>query len=101
MARSYGKKPRKTPARTATGSGDSAAFKYKLRGKDKAPLDMREVQQGLLDIARDLGNYRDYRASWATFFIAVIDGNGNEILIDPKGEKVLYPYKSAADEHGV
>jgi hypothetical protein len=102
MARSYGKKPRKTAARTAKGSGgDSTASKYKLRGKDDAWLDMREMQQGLIDIARDLGKYPDHRVKRADVYIRMVDGDGNEVLIDPKGEKTLYPYKSAADEFGV
>jgi hypothetical protein len=101
MARPYGKKPRRSGNRTFNrGGGDNAASKYKLRGKDDAWLSMREVQQGLIDIARDLGKYQDHRAKWATFFIVVVDDDGNEVLIDPRGEKILYPYKSAADEFG-
>jgi hypothetical protein len=99
MAREYGKKPRKTGSRTVR-SGDGAVSKYKLRGKDDAWLPVREVQQGLIEIARDLGRFPDHRAKWATFFILMVDEDGKEVLIDPSGEKVLYPYKSAADEFG-
>jgi hypothetical protein len=99
MAREYGKKPR-TSNRTTKRTGDNAASKYKLRGKDDTWLPMREVQQGLIEIARDLGRFPDHRAKWATFFILMVDEDGKEVLIDPKGEKVLYPYKSAADEFG-
>jgi hypothetical protein len=99
MARPYGKKPRKMSNRTANRGSDSAS-KYKLRGKDDSWLSMREVQQGLIDIARDLGKHQDHRAKWATFFILMVDDDGKEILINPKGEKTLYPYKSAADEFG-
>jgi hypothetical protein len=100
MARPYGKKPRRTGIRSHKRGDDSAAFKYRLRGKDDAWLPMREVQQGLIEIARDLGKYQDHRAKWATFFILMVDADGKEVLIDPSGEKVLYPYKSAADEFG-
>lgn len=96
----YGKKPRKTGSRT-TNRGSDSAFKYKLRGKDDCWLSMREVQHGLRDIAQDLAKYQDHhRAKWATFFILMVDEDGKEILIDPAGEKILYPYKSAADEFG-
>ena len=101
MARPYGKNLRKTGNRTSNrSSGENAASKYKLRGKDDAWLPMREVQQGLIEIARDLRKYQDHRAKWATFFILMVDEDGKEVLIDPKGERVLYPYKSAADEFG-
>jgi hypothetical protein len=100
MGREYGKKPRKNAVRAARSGGDSTASKYKLRGKDDTWLPMREVQQGLIEIARDLGRFPDHRAKWATFFILMVDEDGKEVLIDPKGEKVLYPYKSAADEFG-
>jgi hypothetical protein len=99
MAWPYGKKPRKTGSRTANRGSDSA-FKYKLRGKDDSWLSMREVQHGLRDIAQDLAKYQDHRAKWATFFILMVDDDGKEVLIDPSGEKILYPYKSAADEFG-
>ena len=61
---------------------------------------MPEVHQGLMDIARDLRRFPDHRAKWATFYILMVDEDGKEILIDPSGEKILYPYKSAADEFG-
>ena len=38
---------------------------------------------------------------WVTLYLTMIDEDGNEVLPDPKGEWVLYPYKSAADEHGL
>ncbi len=98
MARLYGKKLRKTGNRTSNrSSGDNAASKYKLRGKDDAWLPMREVQQGLIEIARDLGRFQDHRAKWATFFIRMVDDDGKEVRIDPTGKKILYPYKCAAN----
>jgi hypothetical protein len=102
MARSYGKKPRKTAARAAKGSGgDGAASKYKLRGKDDAWLSVPETQQCLMDIARDLERFPDHRVKRADLYIRIANEEGKEILINPKGEKTLYPYKSAADEFGV
>ena len=62
---------------------------------------MPEVQQGILEILRDLKkNFPGHRAKWATFCILIVDPNGKEVLIHPSGEKVLHPYKSAADEYG-
>ena len=78
----------------------NTSFKIKLRGKDNAPLSMQELQQGLFDIARRLERYADYRAKWVTVYLTLIDEDGNEVRIDKKGEWTLYPYRSAADEHG-
>ncbi|MCB1381292.1 MAG: hypothetical protein KDK89_23410 [Alphaproteobacteria bacterium] len=81
--------------------GDSAAFKIKLRGKDSAPLSMRELREGLYEAARRLSAYDStHRAKWVTVYLTMVDEDGNEVLPDRKGEWVLYPYKSAADEFG-
>lgn len=80
---------------------ESEPFKIRLRGRDGAPLSMREVQQGLLEAVRKLRNHQDLRARWATLYLTLIDEDGKEVLLDPQGEWELYPYKSAADEHGV
>lgn len=80
---------------------DIEPFKIKLRGKDNAPLSMREVQQGLLEAVRKLRKHEDLRAKWVTLYLTLIDEDGKEVVLDPKGEWELYPYKSAADEHGV
>ncbi len=100
MARPYGKIKRKTK-RSSTKKPDGEAFKIKLRGKDNAPLTMTEIHQGLYDIARKLKPFEHYRAKWVTLYLTMIDEDGNEVLPDPKGEWILYPYKSAADEHGL
>lgn len=102
MARSYGKKPRKTAARTAKGSGGgSSASRYKVRGRDESWLSVPEAQQCLMDAVRDLGRFPDHRVKRADLYIRIANEDGKEILINPKGEKTLYPYKSAADEFGV
>jgi len=101
MARPYGKIKRKTKRSSSPKGPGSEAFKIKLRGKDNAPLTMTEIQQGLYDIARKLKPHEQYRAKWVTLYLTMIDEDGNEVLPDPKGEWILYPYKSAADEHGV
>ncbi len=100
MAKPYGKIKRKTK-RSSTKKPDGEPFKIKLRGKDNAPLSMTEIKQGLYDIARKLKPLEQYRAKWVTLYLTMIDEDGNEIRPDPKGEWILYPYKSAADEHGV
>ena len=101
MARPYGKAKRTSRRSPRPKNPESSAFRIKLRGKDNAPLTMTEIQQGLYDIARELSPHQGYRAKWATLYLTMIDEDGNEVLPDPKGEWVLHPYKSAADEHGV
>lgn len=83
------------------GKTDSAAFKIRLRGKDNAPLSMREIRDGIFEAARKLTAYeRTHRAKWVTLYVTMIDEDGNEVLPDPSGEWTIYPYKCAADEHG-
>jgi hypothetical protein len=101
MARPYGKLPRRTRSSSRTKKPDGEAFKIKLRGKDNAPLSMREMQQGLYEIARRLKEHGQYRAKWATLYLTVIDEDGKEVVLDPAGEWEIYPYKCAADEFGV
>jgi hypothetical protein len=84
-----------------TGGGQSTAFKIKLRGKDGVPLSMTELQQGLYDISRKLKPYAPYRAKWVTLYVTFVDEDGEEVHLDRRGEWVLYPYKSAADESGI
>jgi hypothetical protein len=85
----------------AASKSDSNAFKVKIRGKDNTPLSMADLQQGLYETARKLKPFEEkYRIKWATLFLTVIDENGNEVRLNDKGEWVIYPYKSAADEHG-
>lgn len=76
-----------------------SSFKIKLRGKDNAPLSMKELRQGLYDIARKMERYKNYRAKWATLYITLVDEDGTEVCINKQGEWTLYPYRSAADEH--
>lgn len=94
------KQTRRRTGRTA--KYDTTSFKIKLRGKDNAPLSMQDLRQGLYDAARRLERYEgNYRAKWATIYLTMVDENGEEVQIDPAGEWTLYPYKSAADEHGI
>ena len=82
-------------------SGGSTAFKIKLRGKDSTPLSMPELQQGLYESARRLKPLKDYRVKWATLYLTVVDENGEEVVLDRKGEWIIYPYQSAADDAGL
>lgn len=80
---------------------ESTAFRIKLRGKDGAPLSMTELREGLYEATRRLSAYDGIcRAKWVTLYLTMIDEVGNEVLPDRAGEWTLYPYKSAADEHG-
>jgi hypothetical protein len=101
MARPYGKRPRKSVRKSAPKKADSTSFKIRLRGKDGAPLSMMALQQGLYDAARELKAHAGLRAKYATLYLTLVDENGDEVVIDTAGEWVIYPYASAADEHGV
>lgn len=82
-------------------SGRSTAHKIKLRGRDGAPLSMQELQQGLYETARRLQPYKNYRAKWATLYLTIVDERGEEVILDRKGEWVIYPYECAAEETGI
>jgi hypothetical protein len=88
------------PARAAeprkTGDG---LLKIRLRGKDGAALSMKELQQGLFEAAKKLIAH-PCRAKSATIYLMLVDGNGEPAQIEGKGEWTIYPYASAADEHG-
>jgi len=100
MTRPYGKTPKNTTRRKAPSKPEASGLKVKLRGRDGAPLSIQELQQALYDLARKLKPHSDLRAKWATVYLTLVDENGEEVKIDPKGEWTIYPYKSAADEHG-
>jgi hypothetical protein len=81
---------------------DNAALKIRLRGKDNAPLSMVEVREGLLEAARTLQEYeKGYRAKYATLYLTIVDEDGQPVRINEANELTIYPYKTAADEHGV
>lgn len=98
MAKPYGKRPKDRSK--APRPPDSAAFRIRLRGKDNAPLSIPDLNQGLYEVMRRLARYSDYRAKWVTLYLTIVDENGREVRIDDSGEWTIYPYQSAADEHG-
>lgn len=104
MARPYGKLKKRTrsPAKkSAPPRATGEAFKVKIRGKDNAPLSVDDLTQGLYEAARRLKPHaRTCRVKWATLYLTLVDEDGNEVRLNQKGEWVIYPYKSAADEHG-
>jgi hypothetical protein len=100
MGRPYGKIKRRVKRAPKEPKPAGEPFRIKLRGKDGAPLSMREVQQGMLEAIRKLRRHENLRAKWVTLYLTLIDEDGKEIILDPKGEWELHPYKSAADEHG-
>lgn len=101
MARPYGKRPKKQASKSSSAKEDSASLKIRLRGKDGAPLSLKELHQGLYDVGHRLKPHGDCRFKYVTLNITAVDRNGEEVVLDPKGEWTLYPYESAADEHGV
>ena len=84
-----------------SGGGKGAAFKIKLRSRDGTPLSMQELQQGLYEASRRLKPYKGYRAKWVTVCLVIVDDNREEVVLDRKGEWVIYPYECAADEVGI
>jgi len=78
----------------------NTSFKIKIRGKDDTPLSMTDLRQGLYEIAKRLERYdKNYRAKWSTVFLTMIDEDGEEVILDPKGEWTIRPYRTAADEY--
>jgi hypothetical protein len=89
-----------TPRSHKSGAGDGA-FKIKIRGRDDTPLSMRELREGLMEAAKRLEPYEQHhRAKWATLYLTMVDENGQAVQIDASGVWTIFPYKSAADEHG-
>ena len=101
MGRAYGKIRKKAVKQPKPPRGGSEPLKIKLRGKDNAPLSMKDLQQGLYEAARQLqAQAPQCRAKWATLYLSLIDEDGNEVQLNAKNELVIYPYKCAADEYG-
>lgn len=100
MAR-FNRKSQCAPRARSSRTGNDASFKIKLRGKDNAPLSMQELREGLMEAVKRLERYeQDYRAKWVTVYLTMVDDNGQPVVIDRAGEWTIFPYKSAADEHG-
>lgn len=63
---------------------------------------MAELREGLIDAARKMQEYEaGYRAKFATIYLTVVDRDGQPVRINDRNELTIYPYRSAADEHGV
>lgn len=100
MKKSYGNKPKKEASKSSPTKTNSTSLKIRLRGRDGAPLSMPELQQALYEIARRLKPYDEYRVKWATLYLTTVNEYGEQVLIHPQREWTIYPYNSAADEHG-
>lgn len=99
--RPYGKIAKKVRKQPKPPGGGIEPLKIKLRGKDNAPLSMKDLQQGLYETARQLqAQAPQHRAKWATLYLSLIDEDGNEVQLNARNELVIYPYKCAADEYG-
>jgi hypothetical protein len=93
---------RKSGGKPSSVKDESGALKIRIRGKDNAPIGMDELCEGLLDAARKMLEYKDgYRATFATIYLTVVDEKGQPVRINNANELTIYPYRSAADEHGV
>lgn len=84
------------------GKDDNSALKIKLRGKDNLPLSMPEFDDGLREIIRSLKQYeKEYRVKSATLYLTMVDDDGGPVRINQANELTIYPYRSAADDHGL
>src|SRR5262245_860817 len=94
MARPYGKAKRTRIKTPKPPKNEGTAFRIKLRGKDGAPLSMQELRDGLFEAARQLAPFEGtHRAKWATLYLTIVDEDGKEVVLDPKGEWEIFPYK--------
>ena len=88
--------------KSAPPKDDRTALKIKLRGKDNLPLTMQEMRDGLMEASRELHKHeRGYRVKSATIYLTMVDENGEPVRINDANELTIYPYRSAAEEHGV
>ena len=84
------------------GASDKSALKVKLRGKDNTPMPLAEFSEGLLDVIREFKKYeKGYRVKFATIYLTMVDANGEPVRINPSNEITIYPYRTAADDHGL
>lgn len=78
------------------------ALKVRLRGRDNGALSMQQLGEGLLEAAQILKQYESgYRAKSATLYLTMIDEHGTPVCINRTNELTIYPYQSAAEEHGI
>lgn len=97
-----GVRTRRTARKSGPSSSDNTALKIKLRGKDNAPLSMHEMIECLMEAARLLRQYENgYRARSPTIYLPMIDEHGEPVRINEANELIIYPYRTAAEEHGV
>jgi hypothetical protein len=90
------------PRRRSTRKNDDGTLKVRFRGRDDAPLSIADLRQGLYQLASKLEPYgREYRAKRATLYLVLVDEHGDEVHLNNSGEMSIFPYQSAADEHGV
>ena len=92
--------PRRDKGKTAGNKTD--ALRIKVRGRDNAPLSIPEWRDALFEVARRLAQFEpDYRIKSADIYLRIVDENGTQVRINATNEITIYPYKAAADEHGV
>lgn len=93
---------KRTGRNTGPRNDDNTALRIKLRGRDNAPLSIGELREGLLEAARALATYeKDYRARSASIYLTIVDQDGQAVRINKENELTIYPYRTAADEHGL
>ena len=81
---------------------EQPALKIKLRGKDNSALSMQQLGEGLLEAAQLMKQYESgYRIKAATIYLTMIDEHGTAVRINRTNELTIYPYQSAAEEHGI
>ena len=97
MTKPYGKRPK--IARSAPKTQKPKDGEAVIRGKDDAPLSMLGLQHGLYQLAKQMKEHAHLRAARMAVYVRYIDEDGQPASVGYT-EKSIYPYRSAADEHG-
>jgi hypothetical protein len=93
---------KKSGGKSSSAKDEGNSLKIRIRGKDNAPLGMDELREGLIEAARKMQEYRaGYRVRFTTIYLTMINETGQPVRINDANELTIYPYRSAADEHGV
>jgi hypothetical protein len=100
MARPYGKAPKQKSTTTKKRTPASTdADKFHILDKDNLPLAIPDAQQGLYQLAKYLEAHPNLIVAKLDVYARFRDEHGRPVRIGKDGINI-YPYQSAADEHG-
>jgi hypothetical protein len=100
MAKPYGKTPKRTATRSKSRKSTTvAATIYDIRSEDGSPLSMPDARQGYYQLAKTTEQHPTVRAKSIKVYVYYVDEKDRPVRLE-KDEYDIYPYRSAADEHG-